>query len=41
MDQYSPKHVEHLMENKVKSQEFYVSCWFIYIVFYRVALFGS
>ena len=32
MDQYSPKHAEHLMENKVLSQQFCASCWFIYIL---------
>ena len=32
MDWYSPKHVEHLMENKVQSQEYFTSCWFIYIL---------
>ena len=30
-DYISPKHVEHLIENKVLSQEFCASCWFIYI----------
>ena len=35
MDWYSPKHVEHLIENKVSSQEFCASCWFIYTLYQR------
>ena len=37
MDYYSPKHVDHLIENKVYSQELCASCWFIYIL--RLTLF--
>ena len=33
MDYYSPKHVERLIENKVWSQEFSASCWFVYVLY--------
>ena len=42
---YIPKHVEHLMENKVQSQEFCASCWFIYVLkavyYYGIKIFNN
>jgi hypothetical protein len=32
MDWHSPKHVERILKNKVQSQEFCASPWFIYIL---------
>ena len=41
MDRQSPKHVEHILKNKVLSQECCASCWFTYIQFVSFLIFLS